>query len=67
MNPTQQAMNALEEMDSCIRTSRAYQRAGKKCAEINPDDIHRWRVALAAQAMAAATASSVPLPQGGAA
>lgn len=53
---------ALEEMDSCIRVSRAYQRAGERCAELDPEMVKRWRGALvramqAGQAAAPQTSS----------
>ncbi len=39
--------DALEEMDSTIKVSRAYQQVGESCAEIDPDMIKCWRMAFA--------------------
>ena len=46
---------AVQEMDQCIRLTRGYIAAGERPAEINADDVHRWRMALSRLAAYVAT------------
>ena len=53
------AAEALDDMESCIRVCRAYQRAGERCAEYNPDILKGWRQAFAHLYAQAATADVI--------